>query len=85
VSAQQTSAIPPLPHDCGSWVIVNNRAIAVTVTFGGKNKRIIAPGECIAETFDRTTAEDCAAHNFEVVTALEWLQRVNARAKESTP
>ena len=77
--------IPPLPHGCGSWVIVNSRAVAVTATFDGKNKRSIPPGGCIAETFDRATAEACAARDFEVVTTLEWLQRINSRAKESTP
>ncbi len=38
-------------------------------------------GEAFHETWERDLAERLAARGYEVVTALAWLQRVNARVK----
>jgi hypothetical protein len=59
--------IPPLPRHCGSWIIVNR-----------------ATGVAICETYDRRLILEWAEDDqtIEVLTSLEYLQRVNARIRE---
>ena len=73
-----TGTIPDLPHGCGSWVIVNNTGAPLAFTVGGR-PLTAAPGGAIVETFDRETAERCAARGLGVVTALQWQQSLNNR------
>ena len=74
-----SGAVPPLPHNCGSWVIVNNTGAPLAYTVGGRSLTA-APGGALVETFDRATAERCAARGLGVATALAWLQGLNKTA-----
>jgi len=61
--------IPPLPRHCGSWIIVNR-----------------ATGKAICETVDRSFVESIGdmvvAGRIEVLTAAEYLGRLNATIRE---
>lgn len=37
-------------------------------------------GGALCETYSRTKAQDCADHGLEVLTAAQWLARVNTKA-----
>jgi hypothetical protein len=58
---------PELPHRCGSWVVVD-----------------IASGKPVAEFFNKNNADKASQlPQFEVVTTMEWLRRVNQAAREA--
>jgi hypothetical protein len=44
---------------------------------------VLNAGKPMIETFERNTADQCALMGFEVVTALQWLQRFNKSVRES--